>query len=345
VEALGRDLTAARAQLDAAKAEIARATAVQVDVVRAKQTVEAAIIERDQALTRERERAEALARDLASALAQMQGLKAEVANVTTIHAQVSQAKQAAEAAVAGRDQGLARERDRANALARELTAARAQIEDVKAQAAMAEAEAKRVKAAGTEHEQAVARERERADGFARDLSKVHAELQALKAPPVALAPAIKVATIRVLHGTDSSSAREPAAAAQTVASANSFDLKLAMRSEPSLSPPDATRSVPRQGGASSEPLPISEEDARALARAEALIRQGDIKGARLVLERATTSGSPRAWFTLAETYDPRMLSAWRTFGIRGEPEKARELYGRAYAAGIIEAKERGETLK
>ena len=91
--------------------------------------------------------------------------------------------------------------------------------------------------------------------------------------------------------------------------------------------------------------PASEDEARTLARAEALIRQGDIKGARLVLERATGAGGAHAWFALAETYDPRMLSSWRTFGIRGEPEKARELYGRAYAAGMIEAKERGETLK
>jgi TPR repeat protein len=65
----------------------------------------------------------------------------------------------------------------------------------------------------------------------------------------------------------------------------------------------------------------------------------------LVLEREATGGSARASFALAETYDPRMLSSWRTIGVRGNPAKARELYQRAYEGGIPEARRRADALK
>ena len=41
---------------------------------------------------------------------------------------------------------------------------------------------------------------------------------------------------------------------------------------------------------------------------------------------------------LAETYDPAILTAWGTYGTRGEVTKARELYAKADAGGIQEAK-------
>ena len=82
-----------------------------------------------------------------------------------------------------------------------------------------------------------------------------------------------------------------------------------------------------------------------LARANALLRQGDISGARLLLEHALERGSARAVFILAETYDARVLQSWRARGISGDLTKARELYERAQAGGIEDAKERIETLK
>ena len=48
---------------------------------------------------------------------------------------------------------------------------------------------------------------------------------------------------------------------------------------------------------------------------------------------------------LAETYDARVLQSWRTSGISGDRAKARELYERARAGGIEDAKERIEALK
>jgi hypothetical protein len=47
---------------------------------------------------------------------------------------------------------------------------------------------------------------------------------------------------------------------------------------------------------------------------------------------------------LAETYDPVILSTWGTYGTRGEAAKARELYAKAHAGGIEEAKNRFDAL-
>jgi predicted DsbA family dithiol-disulfide isomerase len=87
------------------------------------------------------------------------------------------------------------------------------------------------------------------------------------------------------------------------------------------------------------------EAARLLARASALLGQGNIGAARIVLERAVETGSAQASFMLAETYDPLVLSTWRTYGTRGDATKARELYAKAHAGGIQEAKDRSDALR
>lgn len=89
----------------------------------------------------------------------------------------------------------------------------------------------------------------------------------------------------------------------------------------------------------------SPEAVRLLARASTLLIQGDIGAARTVLESAAETGSARASFMLAQTYDPAVLAAWGTFGTRGEVVKARELYAKAHAGGIQEAKDRFNALQ
>ena len=74
-----------------------------------------------------------------------------------------------------------------------------------------------------------------------------------------------------------------------------------------------------------------------IARARALLGQGDIGAARTVLERAVETGSAQASFMLAETL---ASVAWGRMGTRGEVTKARELYAKAHAGGIQEAKDR-----
>jgi TPR repeat protein len=110
-----------------------------------------------------------------------------------------------------------------------------------------------------------------------------------------------------------------------------LDPKVAMATERSASASAASHS------------PIDEQ--RLLARANALLRQADISGARSFLEHALEQGSARAAFMLAETYDARVLQSWRAHGTSGDLMKARELYERARAGGIEDAKERIETLK
>jgi hypothetical protein len=79
---------------------------------------------------------------------------------------------------------------------------------------------------------------------------------------------------------------------------------------------------------------------RLIARASILLDQGNIGAARIVLERAAEVGSAQASFMLAQTYDPVVLSAWGTYGTRGEATKAREFYAKAQAGGIQETKDR-----
>jgi len=88
----------------------------------------------------------------------------------------------------------------------------------------------------------------------------------------------------------------------------------------------------------------SQEAAKLIALARALLGQGNIGAARIVLERAVEAGSARASFTLAETYDPAILSTWGTYGTRGDATKARELYAKAHAGGIQDAKDRLQRL-
>lgn len=88
----------------------------------------------------------------------------------------------------------------------------------------------------------------------------------------------------------------------------------------------------------------SPED-RILARADALFRTGDVSGARLLLEHSLAAGNARAAFLLAETFDPQVLSTLRAVGIRGDAEKAKDLYARALALGIRQADERLQALR
>jgi hypothetical protein len=84
---------------------------------------------------------------------------------------------------------------------------------------------------------------------------------------------------------------------------------------------------------------------RLIARANHLLDQGNIGAARNMLDRAAEMGSAEALFWLAETYDPLLLSARKTIGTQSNITMARELYGKALAGGVTEAKVRLEALQ
>jgi septal ring factor EnvC (AmiA/AmiB activator) len=145
-------------------------------------------------------------------------------------------------------------------------------------------------------------ERARAEGLARELASARNEIEGLK--------------------------RQVAASSQSTAA---------------LAPtPPVSSGNQNPEAARNRPPPPSPEEGRLLARAETLIREGDIRGAQLLLARGLASGSARAAFLLAQTYDPRQLSSWGVRGIPGDAAKAQELYVRAYTGGVSEAKERLE---
>ena len=92
-------------------------------------------------------------------------------------------------------------------------------------------------------------------------------------------------------------------------------------------------------------VPGGVDTTKLIARASVLLGQGNIGAARIVLERAAESGNAQASFMLAETYDPVILSAWGTYGTRGETAKAREYYAKAQTGGVREANDRLDALR
>jgi hypothetical protein len=88
------------------------------------------------------------------------------------------------------------------------------------------------------------------------------------------------------------------------------------------------------------PAMSAAEVRRMLARAAALIREGQIGSARALLERAARSRDPATYLALADTYNPKMLARLHAIGIRGDEDRARTLYQQAADGGMTEANAR-----
>ncbi|HZV06813.1 MAG TPA: hypothetical protein VE999_17150, partial [Gemmataceae bacterium] len=113
-----------------------------------------------------------------------------------------------------------------------------------------------------------------------------------------------------------------------------------------IRPAAATQTAAAAARSSGKPDPKNAaEVARLVARASLLLGQGDIGSARIVLERAAATGNAQASFALAETYDPLVLGKWGAYGTLGDAAKARDLYARAQAGGVKEARERFDALR
>ena len=108
---------------------------------------------------------------------------------------------------------------------------------------------------------------------------------------------------------------------------------------------DPMKQIAERAGAEPPGTIEQGEAARLMARASALLAQGSIGAARIVLDRAAETGSAEANFMLAETYDPIVLSKWGTYGTRGEATRARELYTKAQVGGVREARDRLDALR
>jgi hypothetical protein len=329
-DTLARELTSLRAELDAAR--IAGAEPVQAAAAEAEQK---------QALKQERDRAEALARELTT-------LRAEL---DTARAAGLEAARTAEAAKIGQALAFGKERDKTETLARELASARKEAEARSALLAAAHAEMLQAKETNTaiaaEQKRALATERDRADALTRELTSARNELKAGNWQIAALN------AFRALHSrepaVDSSQERMAESFSRTIEGKGRSPEQISVEAVASTSGRSSDSELPRPEPQSTAREAASSrsllDEQRLLARANALLRQADISGARLLLEHALERGSARAAFMLAETYDARVLQSWRARGISGDLAKARELYERAQAGGIEDAKERIETLK
>lgn len=102
---------------------------------------------------------------------------------------------------------------------------------------------------------------------------------------------------------------------------------------PAAAPPAAARApVTRQ-------LDPEEIDTL-IKRGEAFFNQGDISGARLMLQRAAEAGNARAALALGGTFDPDVLRKMGVLGFHADAAQARKWYERAVALGSGEASRR-----
>jgi hypothetical protein len=301
------------------EADQASAQAVAQEAAQVKQAVEPAAPEARQSLEKE-QRSEVLANELAEARRAIDGLNLQLQAGSVNSAQL-----------------LGQEREKTAALVQDATAARQELT-----------------ASTVQHRHALEEERTRSAALASELAMARREIEtqvALLRKAADEAAQLKQAAERSMAELRQSLQQE-----RDRSEARARDLETVRRTiEGRVTPERAANSQSAQvtqaaeAAATEQPAAAeaqgSPEATRLIARARVLLGQGNIGAARIVLERAAETGSAQASFMLAETYDPVILSAWGTYGTRGEATKARELYAKAHAGGIQEAKDRVNALR
>jgi hypothetical protein len=329
---LEQALAAARRDIEA---QTALAAPASDEVARLTQAEKAGAAEQRQSMQKERERADALAQDLSMARSKLYAYEAQAAKASEEAAQLKQTEASDTASLA---QSQQRERERAEQLARDLAKASRELDAQTERASKASEEVIWVKQArerdAAELRSLVQRERERAEGLERNLALALHDNGAL-------AGTNNPAAASQLATTGQAVREEPLAApARTIQDQPVHDRSVQDQSVQDNDPPIAARNP---GDAQVNP-DEGVQVARLMARASLLLEQGDIGAARIVLEHVAGTGNARAIFALAETYDPLTLPNFGTYGTRGDATKARDLYARAQAGGVKEAKARFDAL-
>jgi DNA repair exonuclease SbcCD ATPase subunit len=299
-----------------------------------KQSLEGTTAELQQSLQQERDRAEALTQTLATA-------RSEVDRYAVLASKASddalQIKRTAESTTAELRQSLQQERDRAEALASKAGDAAAQIK-------------RAAESATAELQQALQQQRDKAEALAQTVAgarreiDMYAALAGKASDDAALMKAAESATAELRQSLQQERARAEALA-------RDLDSARRLAAQRGAPEPATIAQVAQvvETAALQQPAAEQQDDgpevAKLLARASALLNNGNIGAARIVLEHATATGSARASFALAETYDPLVLATWGTFGTRGDPTRARELYAKAHAGGVKNAQERLNALQ
>jgi hypothetical protein len=307
---LEQDLDAARRDVEA---QAALATKASDDASQLKQVAKDSA-ELKRSLQKEHERADALAKDLSMGRAAIYAYEAQARKAID---QAAAPQQAAENGAAALRKSLQQEQERAARLQQDLVAARRDVETQTALAAKAGTEAARLKQAAedssAESQRSLQQERDKTARLERELASER------KTKDFPAASGVVTAGRLTQDKQPGADAIRPVAANQTTAAAARSDAR-----------PDPVNAA---------------EVARLAARASMLLGQGDIASARIVLERAAETGNAQASFALAETYDPLVLRKWGAYGTLGDAAKARDLYARAQAGGVKEARERFDALR
>jgi hypothetical protein len=269
------------------------------------------------------------------------------------------AKRAAEADAAELRKSMQKERERAEALAQGLSMTRSALYAYEARARKLEdetAELRKATASGTPSLGQSAQEgRDRTTRLEQDLVIARRDLDT-QAALVARASE-EVAQTRQAAERDTASLRGSLQQERARAEQLERDIALARQVVPTVGSSTRDKSTENtKSVADRSPAAVGRSDGQLnskraaaagalLARATTLLGQGDIGSARIVLERAVEMGSVQASFSLAETYDPLILAKWGTLGTRGDVVRAQDLYAKADAAGIKEAKARLDALR
>lgn len=339
---LEQDLTAARHDLETQSAEITK----QAAEINAKEAVENALAEVRTSLKQEHDRTKQLEETLAKTRDELENRSRQIAQATE---EATQTKRTVENGSAKLKLSLKEEQEKADGLARELSLARSKLFAYEAQAAANDDRAKQL-------EELLRREGSRSSRGEQELAAARPNIEpwppagtsredAARNSPTWVLPWTRLLgspqppteqSPRELMAIPAKTALSPDLAAVTAGEIDRVPVvrrQTAGSVQPAAAPPDAHL---RNEHAA--------ELVRLTARATGLLGQGDIGAARVVLERAAELGSAQASFALAETYDPKVLAKWGAYGTRSDATKARELYARAEAKGIKEAKERLDAL-
>jgi len=376
-EKLRVELAAARRE---GESQAAMLRSASDEATRMKEASARATDELRQALQQAQDKAEKLAGELATT---RQEVEAQTSVAQAANDEARRAAERNKRSADEQSQALREAQGKAGKLATELAAARREIQSQESAASSAKDEAAGVKEAAErsadEQRRALQQERDRTERLATELAGTKLSLETLAKAKAAeeaawnnqlatlrqeLQKAIAEATVaresleaertrsqRVEQQSTSNresaggrGSRSPTAAAPKVGQPSTA-ASLAPEAQTKASTGDAAQPANSATRTEARVEQGSPHAVRLLARANLLLDQGNIGAARNMLDRAAEMGSAEALFWLAETYDPLLLSARKTFGTQSDIAKARELYGKALAGGVSEAKFRLEALQ
>jgi TPR repeat protein len=307
---LTNDLASARRYLETKAALFSK---TDDEVVQLKTTAGAATAE----LQQERLKTAALTNDLASA---RRDLEKKAALLSKTDDEVVRLKKTADAATAE----LQQERLKTAALTNDLGSAQRDLGTKAALSSKTDDEVVQLKKTSEAATAELQQERLKTAALTNDLSSAERDLETRAA---------------LLNKTDAEVVRLKKTAEVTTAELQQERLKTASsdRNASAATKPGIATASEQPSTSDSK---VDPQAAHLMERAKSLLSQGDINGARVVLQRVVQIGSADASFAIAETYDPRVLSRWNVYGTRGDVSKAREFYAKAAEGGIAEAKDR-----